>query len=65
MVNTDQSFKKLSLTSNYKIHSYTDLESVRKKKTKNKTLASKIETYCMGTFLSVLLLHLSIQVDSL
>lgn len=61
MVNTDQSFKKLSLTSNYKIHSYTDLESVRK----NKTLASKIETYCMGTFLSVFLLHLSIQVDSL
>lgn len=34
MVNTDQSFKKLSLTSNYKIHSYTDLESVRKKKQK-------------------------------
>lgn len=64
MVNTDQSFKKLSLTSKYKIHSYIDLESVRKKN-KNKTLASKIETYCMGTFLSVLLLHLSIQVDSL
>lgn len=59
MVNTDQSFKKLSLTSNYKIHSYIGLESVRK----NKTLASKIEAHCMGAFLKELLLHLSIHIE--